>query len=84
MTFDQSGQLSTPSSPFTIDAQVGNGNKVSDLSIKIDPSQISQVNDGNTVAVKNIDGQPKGSLESFSIGSSGEVTGVYNNGDVRL
>ncbi|MBP2240133.1 flagellar hook protein FlgE [Cytobacillus eiseniae] len=39
--------------------------------------------DGATTAIVSPDGNTEGSLESFNIGSMGEINGVYSNGQVN-
>ncbi|WP_420850337.1 flagellar hook-basal body complex protein [Peribacillus alkalitolerans] len=49
--------------------------------IKFDFSKLTQ-EDGSMTALINPDGNTEGSLESFNIGASGEINGVYSNGQV--
>lgn len=81
--FASDGSLdpNSPTKSITINSNLNNG--ANPLSINVDLSKITQVNDGNTIAVKNENGGATGSLQSFSIGSSGEISGVYSNGEVK-
>jgi len=47
--------------------------------VNLDFSKLTQV-DGTTSALVNPGGNTEGTLESFNIGSSGEINGVYSNG----
>ncbi|MFJ7849482.1 flagellar hook protein FlgE [Peribacillus sp. NPDC097206] len=49
--------------------------------IKFDFSKLTQV-DGTTTALVNPDGNTEGKLESFNFGASGEINGVYSNGEI--
>lgn len=59
-------------------------NGVADLNVEIDFSAVTQVNAPATVALKDRDGNSEGYLESFNIGASGEVVGVFTNGEVDV
>lgn len=50
---------------------------------KIDFSGITQTAAASSVSVKEKDGSAGGSLTSFTIGSSGEISGVFSNGQVK-
>ncbi|KAA0547932.1 flagellar hook protein FlgE [Bacillus sp. BGMRC 2118] len=60
------------------------GNGVQDLDIDIDFSTVTQVNTANTIALRDRDGNSEGYLESFNISASGEVVGVFTNGEVNV
>lgn len=70
VAFDPTTGDSTSTTPITVDG------------IEMDFSGLTQ-NTGSTDALVNPDGNTEGSLESFNIGSLGEVNGVYSNGLVR-
>jgi flagellar hook protein FlgE len=59
-------------------------NGVADLDITVDLSSVTQVNTANTVALRDRDGNSEGYLESFNISASGEVIGVFTNGEVNV
>lgn len=52
---------------------------VQKVKLDFDFSNITQVK-GSTTALVNPNGNKEGKLESFNIGSSGEINGVYSNG----
>ena len=49
--------------------------------INLDFSDLTQV-EGSTTAIVNPDGNTEGKLESYNIGSLGEINGVYSNGEI--
>lgn len=54
---------------------------VKTITVDLDFTNLTQF-DGTTTAVVDPDGSTEGKLESFSIGSSGEISGVYSNGEI--
>ncbi len=52
------------------------------IAVELDFNQLTQ-EAGSTSALVNPNGNTEGALESFNIGSSGEINGVYSNGLVR-
>lgn len=52
------------------------------ITVQLDFNQLTQ-EAGSTSALVNPNGNTEGALESFNIGSSGEINGVYSNGLVR-
>lgn len=50
------------------------------LTFNVDLSKITQFSGGSQLALLSQDGSQAGSLVSFAIGASGEVSGVYSNG----
>ncbi|MGE8204076.1 flagellar hook protein FlgE [Heyndrickxia sp. NPDC080065] len=67
-------------STITLPINSGNGTP-SYLSVKLDLSKLTFGGE-ELKAVVTPDGQEQGSLESFNIGSMGEINGVYSNGKV--
>ncbi|MBM6618439.1 flagellar hook protein FlgE [Bacillus suaedaesalsae] len=59
-------------------------NGVAPINMNIDLSTVTQVNTANTVALRDRDGNSEGYLESFNISASGEVVGVFTNGEVNV
>lgn len=87
LTFNAAtGALSTPASG-KVDAYMSNtgtfGTAVvaTDQKITLDFSKLTQ-NQGASTALVNPDGYTEGKLESFNIGSSGAINGVYSNGNI--
>jgi len=54
-----------------------------DIDATIDFSAMTQNAEETTLSADYIDGYPAGSLQSFTIGDSGEITGIYSNGLTR-
>lgn len=78
--FDTEGILDTsPSSTdvtFSPDVSVGS----QDFIVNLDFSKITSFASDNSVKPKTVDGYPSGSLVTFSVGSDGILTGIYDNG----
>ncbi|WP_026689894.1 flagellar hook protein FlgE [Alteribacter aurantiacus] len=54
------------------------------VAFTLDFSRITQFASPSNVEIDEVDGNREGVLESYSIGSSGEINGVFSNGEVRL
>jgi flagellar hook protein FlgE len=79
--FDAEGNMAT-NMPHEL--SLTNGNGANDLEINMDFSNITQFNSSSSANVDTVNGNSEGYLESFNIGSSGEVNGVFSNGEVRV
>lgn len=55
----------------------------SKLLVNLDFSKLSQLSDPSTAQVTP-DGYLEGNLDSFSVGSNGEINGVYSNGLIKV
>ncbi|WP_209122379.1 flagellar hook protein FlgE [Alkalihalobacillus sp. BA299] len=62
----------------------GDYNGAEDLQLTFDFSKFTQFSGSNTADVDNVTGNIDGFLDSFNIGQSGEIVGVYSNGRVQL
>ncbi|HET7522130.1 MAG TPA: flagellar basal-body rod protein FlgF [Bacillales bacterium] len=83
LTFDNQGNLVSPQQVNISLTNLPSG--AADMNgMAFDLSQITQISSGNTLELAERNGNLEGYLESFSIGSSGEITGVYSNGEVNL
>ncbi|WP_201713795.1 flagellar hook protein FlgE [Rossellomorea arthrocnemi] len=82
LSFDTEGKLTSQVPfPITLDNQTGaNQTQIIDL----DFSKITQFDSSSSANVDTVNGNSEGYLESFNIGSSGEVNGVFSNGEVRV
>jgi flagellar hook protein FlgE len=69
LTFDDSGQLTTPA-----------GGTMTADGVEIDLSGLTQFGGGNTVAALSQNGSAMGALQSFTIGGDGTLVGVFSNG----
>lgn len=76
IVFDEGGLLSEGGEGAVSMALEG----ADDIDLALDFSGITQFYGSTTVAAAERDGYPMGSLENFTIDSSGEITGVYSNG----
>lgn len=84
--FDANGKMvSTAGSTETVTVQ-GSGSAPS-FNISLDFSPITQLNTsattGSQVQMKDQNGYPPGSLDGYSIGSDGIITGMFTNGLTR-
>ncbi|MEI5906179.1 flagellar hook protein FlgE [Bacillus spongiae] len=59
-------------------------NASSPQDIELDFSKLTQFDSTTSANVETIDGNAEGYLESFNISSSGEVNGIFSNGEVRV
>jgi flagellar hook protein FlgE len=86
LTFDPStGEMTAPTTPPTFTPTVGEWtNPVTlDFGTAGDPEALQQFAGPNSVQALSQDGSALGSLQSFSIGQDGIVTGVFSNGRNR-
>ncbi len=60
------------------------GNGANPVNFALDLSAITQFAGSNTVDLDAINGNFEGILESFNISQTGEINGVYSNGEVRV
>ena len=91
LAFSTSGTLpSGTTGTVTIPAALMNttGSQPNDLTFNLDFTEITQLatdsTTGSDVTVRSQDGFPRGVLESFNIGSNGEIVGVFSNGLTRV
>jgi flagellar hook protein FlgE len=81
VTFNPNGSMNTPAAPsvvsFTPDPAVHPGWPGP---VSIDLSAIGQFGGSSTVQATGQDGFALGSLQSFTLGNDGTITGVYSNG----
>jgi len=83
LTFDNNGKLNASTgSTITIDRS-GTGASTP-LAIKLDFSNLTELSgQQSTMVMSSQDGFPAGTLDSFSVGSNGIVTGSFSNGQSR-
>src|SRR5207245_1082697 len=63
--------------------RTGSGAK-SPMSMKLDFSGVTSLaSNGSTLVMTNQDGSQIGTLESFSVGADGTISGSYNNGQTK-
>lgn len=81
LVFDGQGNLqSSTGGPVVVDLS---GAGISNLSITMDFSKVTQNAAESTVELAERDGCPPGSLETITIDRSGVISGVYSNGISR-
>jgi flagellar hook protein FlgE len=79
VTFTSEGKYDpTANTPATVNLPLTNGATTPE-SFTLDLSQLSQLSSASNLT-SNTDGASAGSLTTFSVGSGGEITGVYSNG----
>ncbi|MGE5632247.1 MAG: flagellar hook protein FlgE [Caulobacteraceae bacterium] len=52
--------------------------------VTVDFSQITQFANESNAAITSSDGYPQGSLDTFSIGPTGEISGIFTNGMSKI
>jgi flagellar hook protein FlgE len=80
LTYDATNEVFTTATPSSLNLAslgIANGGNV-----QLDIGELAQEGDSITAQVKP-DGNLEGALESFNIGSLGEINGVYSNGQIR-
>ena len=82
ITFDSNGYSNLDSIPISMDFTSTNGS-VQPLVATIDTSSLTQLAGDSTVQLSYQDGLPLGTLESFTIDSSGLIVGSFTNGSTR-
>lgn len=99
LTFDTTGKLTkinngdngnltdTPPTPFSnvslgIDGDFLNG--ASPLDIGLDFSKLKSYSASSDAAALDINGYPSGKLEDFTISTTGEIEGVFSNGQMKI
>jgi len=83
LTFNPDGFNTVSSIPISLTFAEPNGS-TQPLIASIDTKQISQLaGEGSTADMSYQDGLPLGTLESFSIGRTGLISGAFTNGSTR-
>lgn len=91
LNFNADGSLivdTTPPITYPFGANVTIPSSVGAASIVLTPDKLnfeklSQTAEASSTSVKEKDGSAGGSLTSFTFGQSGEITGVFSNGQVK-
>jgi len=89
MYFDMNGNPTAASNSAVRSATLAVGGSVGNLTFNLDFDQITQLKTGTATApesqvgVENQDGFPPGSLQGFSVGTDGIITGLFTNGLTR-
>ncbi|HYE84017.1 MAG TPA: flagellar hook protein FlgE [Clostridia bacterium] len=84
--FNEDGTLDTTTSGFVNSVTLSTeGNSITeDLNVKIDFKKLTQFANESNAAVTSSDGYPQGSLDTFSIGPTGEISGIFTNGQSKV
>ncbi len=80
ITFDSEGMLTTTSAKSANITFTPVNAGTDSFDVNIDFSKITSFASDNSVKPKSVDGYPSGNLVSFSVGSDGILTGIYDNG----
>jgi flagellar hook protein FlgE len=83
VSFLEDGTFDPASTIGVLDLTLNN-NAEEDQQITLDFSNLTQFDSSTSAGVDTVNGNAEGALESFNIGSSGEVNGVFSNGEVRV
>jgi flagellar hook protein FlgE len=79
VTFDSAGAMTSPS-PVTVPSAALAGYPSWPGPLDIDISKVTQFGGDSTVEQTGQNGYALGSLQSFTLGNDGTITGVYSNG----
>lgn len=82
IAFDDKGQSMVESVPVDLTLDTPNGS-VQPLSFTLDTSQVSAITGNYTIGSRSNDGLPLGTLESYTIGQDGTISGTFDNGATR-
>ncbi|MDB5173866.1 MAG: flgE [Phycisphaerales bacterium] len=83
LTFDGNGKLVT-STGTTIAVDRSGTGSATPLSVKVDFGKMTELTgDSSTLVMTKQDGSALGTLNSFSVGADGTITGAYSNGLTR-
>ena len=77
ISFLTNGSYNTSTGVLSIDLDNGAN---SPLMINPDMTMFTQFSGDSAISLRQQDGYPMGILEKFSIGASGDITGIYSNG----
>lgn len=80
--FDANGQSETTSLKINVALKTPNGSKVP-WDIDVSTSGISSISGDYSISQRNQDGLAFGTLESFTIGRDGIISGKFDNGSAR-
>lgn len=83
LTFDVNGNLSSIDTSILLTIKGKNGSDdIKDL--KVDFSKLTAFANESNAAVTGKNGYPQGSLDTFSIGPTGEINGIFTNGQNKV
>lgn len=83
LTFNTQGKLAAPTSlSLTIAGTLTNG--AGPLTFEIDFNNLTMFANNSTASATTIDGYKQGTLEDFTISSSGEIFGIFDNNQRKI
>ncbi len=77
------GEDDAPTITFDVDQEDPENGGVSPMNFKLDLSGITHFAGHHTAQLQSQDGRPTGTLDNVSIGTSGEILGIFTNGDTQ-
>ena len=81
LNFNAGGMITNAGTPTTVSfAPTASATGTGSFDVSFDFSKVTMFAADNSVKPKSVDGYPSGSLVTFSIGSDGILTGIYDNG----
>jgi flagellar hook protein FlgE len=80
LEFDTNGAINLATSMENIALKVTGKNGSADMTVNVDFSKLTQFANESTAAATKTDGYAQGSLDTFSIGPTGEISGIFTNG----
>lgn len=78
ITFNSDGSYSSSNPTTSLSVDYGNGSNTA--TVALDLTNVTQLMGQGKISPASQDGLPPGTLSTFSVGSSGEVTGLFSNG----
>lgn len=84
LEFDTNGAIKPATSTETITLTVAGKNGSGNIPVNVDLSKLTQFANESNAAMTSADGYPQGSLDTFSIGPTGEISGIFTNGMSKI
>jgi flagellar hook protein FlgE len=78
LTFTGSGKVAAGGGTFSLTVNPNNG--ATPVTVTMDLTQVSQLASTPSSLSSNTDGASAGTLNSFTVGQGGNITGIYSNG----
>ncbi|MFZ5352077.1 MAG: flagellar hook protein FlgE [Bacillota bacterium] len=82
ISFDTNGKYNSAIKTLRLTLPAKNGSGTTPVDINLE--QITQFANESNVAAQGIDGYPQGYLDTFTIGPTGEINGVFTNGQNKV
>lgn len=83
LKFNADGSLDTTVTSG-IELTIPGSGEINPLVIDVDLAKLTQFANESNAAVTDSDGYPQGSLDTFSIGPTGEINGIFTNGQNKV